>query len=214
MKSHSLELVKPAEFKNLKEPIAVMGCGGHGRSLADFLAEYGYRTVFLDDDPKGTKVEGGSEKLQDHVFLREFQIAVGIGDNKIRHHFSMVTLKSGGQLKTVRHPKSVISNTALTGMGCQFFPNAIVGTHVKIENFVIVNNGASVGHDSILRDGCQVADGSALGGAVIIGKRTLVGLNATVLPKVKIGDDCIVGAGAVVTRDVPSGKIVKGVPAR
>lgn len=51
-------------------------------------------------------------------------------------------------------------------------------------------------------------------GAVKIGNRVFVGANATILPGVTIGDDAVIGAGSVVTRDVPSGMVVAGVPAR
>ena len=51
-------------------------------------------------------------------------------------------------------------------------------------------------------------------GAVKIGNRVFVGANATILPGVTIGDDAVIGAGSVVTRDVPSGVVVAGVPAR
>ncbi len=51
-------------------------------------------------------------------------------------------------------------------------------------------------------------------GAVEIGREALVGANATLLPGVRIGEGAVVGAGAVVTKDVPAGAVVGGVPAR
>ena len=47
-----------------------------------------------------------------------------------------------------------------------------------------------------------------------VGDETFIGLNVTILPKVKIGKKCIIGAGSVVTRDVPDGAKVVGNPAR
>lgn len=48
----------------------------------------------------------------------------------------------------------------------------------------------------------------------MIGRRVWLGASVTVVPGVHIGDGAIVGAGAVVTRDVPPDMIVAGVPAR
>jgi acetyltransferase-like isoleucine patch superfamily enzyme len=49
---------------------------------------------------------------------------------------------------------------------------------------------------------------------VTVGDDTLIGIGAIVLPRIRIGRHVIVGAGAVVTRDVPDGKVVYGNPAR
>ena len=54
----------------------------------------------------------------------------------------------------------------------------------------------------------------AVGGHVTLGEGVLVGTHATVLPGLRVGDGVTIGAGAVVTRDVPAGAIVAGVPAR
>lgn len=49
---------------------------------------------------------------------------------------------------------------------------------------------------------------------VTIGNSVWLGGNVTILPGVTIGDNCVIGAGSVVTRDVPSGSICAGNPAR
>jgi acetyltransferase-like isoleucine patch superfamily enzyme len=53
-----------------------------------------------------------------------------------------------------------------------------------------------------------------MGGDVRIGEGALIGIGAVVLPRVSIGAWSTVGAGAVVTKDVPAGTTVVGVPAR
>ena len=51
-------------------------------------------------------------------------------------------------------------------------------------------------------------------GKIHVGERTFIGCNSTILPGVTIGKRCIIGAGSVVTKDVPDETVVAGVPAR
>lgn len=51
-------------------------------------------------------------------------------------------------------------------------------------------------------------------GKVKIGNNVHIGMNASIVHPVTIGDDVIIGAGAVVTKDIPSGEVWGGVPAR
>lgn len=50
-------------------------------------------------------------------------------------------------------------------------------------------------------------------GKIVVGDNCFIGARSTILPGVTIGNDCIVAAGAVVTKDIPSGEVWGGVPA-
>ena len=101
-----------------------------------------------------------------------------------------------------------------------------IGDETRIDAFAYVEEKAVVGEQ------CRIANHSFIGGGVVIGDRVTVdsgvhlrqdvhieddasvGVNATILPGVKIGQKSLVGAGAVVTRSVPPNAIVVGNPAR
>lgn len=51
-------------------------------------------------------------------------------------------------------------------------------------------------------------------GPIAVGNNTFIGMNSIILPGVSIGDDCIVGAMSIVSRNVPSGSVVAGNPAK
>ena len=57
-------------------------------------------------------------------------------------------------------------------------------------------------------------DGIIKYGTIHIGERTFIGCNSIIMPGVKIGKRCVVGAGSVVTKDVPDGHVVAGNPAK
>lgn len=51
-------------------------------------------------------------------------------------------------------------------------------------------------------------------GNINVGNNVFVGINSIILPGVNIGDNCVIGAGSLVTKDIPTGEVWGGVPAR
>jgi acetyltransferase-like isoleucine patch superfamily enzyme len=100
--------------------------------------------------------------------------------------------------------------------------------HVRIGNRVRLHSNVFVPELSVLEDDCWLGPNVVLTNArypaspstkdelvgVYIEKRAKIGANATILPGIRIATDALVGAGAVVTVDVPPGAVVAGNPAR
>jgi len=77
--------------------------------------------------------------------------------------------------------------------------------------------GIHIGEESYIASGSMILTHDFCRGIrtdTYIGKRCFIGANVIVLPGVTIGDSVVVGSGAVVTKNVPSGRIVAGNPAR
>ncbi|MBL1274653.1 MAG: hypothetical protein COB30_001045 [Ectothiorhodospiraceae bacterium] len=77
-----------------------------------------------------------------------------------------------------------------------------------------MNTAATLDHDNCLGVGVHISPGVHLAGNVGIGDRSWVGIGASVIQGCDIGHDVIVGAGAVVTKDIIDGLTVVGVPAQ
>ena len=69
-------------------------------------------------------------------------------------------------------------------------------------------------HDNVVGDFVTVCPNAVTLGYVITANRVFIGANSTILPNMILGEKCVVGAGAVVTKPVNAGQTVKGVPAK
>lgn len=84
----------------------------------------------------------------------------------------------------------------------------VIRSHVKIDDCVFIAHNVQIDEASYIIAGAEIS------GSVTIGKRVWISPEVTVINKVSIGDDALVGIGAVVTRNVPENTVVSGVPAK
>lgn len=86
--------------------------------------------------------------------------------------------------------------------------------HTIIEDNVKIDNLVHIAHNCILRNGCFITACAELSGGVEVGKNVWIAPNATITQKISIGDNSVIGIGAVLTKNVPSYHVFAGYPAK
>lgn len=206
------------------ERVLIVGAGGHAQVVADLLlrsADAGgpARPVgFLDDNPElhgrailGLPVLGPLARC---AAIPHDAVIVAIGQNALRRRLFAELLARGERLAAAIHPRAIVAPDALIGRGAMICAGAVVATGAEIGDNVIVNTGATVDHHNLIGAHAHIAPGAHLGGEVRVGEGCLVGIGAVVMPRRSVGSWSVVGAGALVHRDLPADVTAIGSPAR
>ena len=199
-------------------PLIIYGAGGHGKVVLDIARSAGNSvSTVLDDDPEhrelsGVQVTYAPEFSWDRVI--HFYFLVAVGNNSARQDIFRRLCQRGGMPKTLIHPFSAISASAEIGRGVSVSAGAVVNPGALVRDNCIINTCASVDHDCLVEEHCHLCPGVRLAGNVTVGAGTMVGTGASILPGIRVGQWCCIGAGAVVNRDLPPGVVAYGVPAR
>ena len=201
--------------------LLILGAGGHAKVVAETALASGTASSvsFLDDSPTTTSlgfpVLGPlSLSLDSSLSLRFSNACVALGDSVTRLLWINRLLDSGYCLPTIIHPTSWISPSASIDKGSVVFAHAVIQSECSIGTGSIINTSCSVDHNSFLSSGVHISPGARLAGSVSVGFRSWIGIGASVIQQIQIGSDVTVGAGAVVTRDLPDSVTAVGVPAR
>ena len=112
------------------------------------------------------------------------------------------------------HPSCIISKSAVIGRGCIFAPRVIIGPGAVIGDHTILNSAVTIDHDSMIEENVVMGAGVHLPGYVKVLSGTFIGVGSCCVNSVTIGRNCLIGAGSVITKDIPDNVVAAGSPAK
>lgn len=206
--------------------IAIFGVGGFGREVLTLINDINkieklWNIVgFFDDGYKkgdiinGVPILGTTKDL--NKWDKEISIVVAIGNPIIKKKIIHNINNKYVSYPTIIHPSVLIGDTNYVkiGKGCIICANNIITTNIEIRDFVILNLACTIGHDTTIGNYAAFMPTCNISGEVIINDSVYCGTGVKIINQIEIGENSIVGAGAVVTSSQPDNCTIVGVPAK
>jgi sugar O-acyltransferase (sialic acid O-acetyltransferase NeuD family) len=209
----------------IKTRIVLIGGGNQVSYVADIIEKkIGGEIVGIIDSVKeigtevsGYKIIGRQEDLLELMEKHNFQSGiVTIGDNYSRFtvYESIKRLCPDFNFVNAIHPSVIVGNGAIIGKGVVAMAGVIFNTNCHIGEGTFFATGAQIEHDCDIEPFASVSAGTVLGGFVKLGMFSALTLNVTVLDRVSIGINTVVGAGSLVLKDLPHNVLAYGNPCK
>jgi sugar O-acyltransferase (sialic acid O-acetyltransferase NeuD family) len=205
--------------------MVIVGAGGFAREILETFSQrnelenlYFFDDITIDSPDKmfdRFPVLRTLDQVKD-VFRRtgDERFTLGLGNPVFRYKLNKKFTDAGGRITSTVSPNTEVGSFGTTiAAGCNILSGNIITNNVTLKTGCLINPGCSISHDSILEEYVQISPGVRITGNCLIEGFTMLGTNCVILPRVKIGKNVVVGAGAVVTKDVPDNVMVMGVPA-
>lgn len=201
----------------------IIGAGTYGEVYLAYLQEAGVEIVgFLDDDPKyiGQQVRGvpvlGSISLLNTLKSDGVEaVYCPLGNNKLRVKFLTMARELGYEIPNYIHPSVLISPNVTIGKGVYILLGTTIMPHTEIRDYVMISMGVHLAHHNVLEEGVFLSTGCNFGASIHAHKYAYCGISSTIMTGMhELGEDCLIGAGAVVIKDVPDRAVMAGVPAK
>ena len=206
--------------------IVIVGAGGLGREvLATLRACNALRKEwdvlgFLDSDPKltGSKA-GGIPVLGGDDWCRSnndtsVRYVCAIGNPRVRSQVVEKLLGMNCKFASILHPEVRVPESVEIGDGTVVMAGTQFTTDAKIGSHVVIYLNCSITHDVCIGNYCLIPPGCNLSGASRLETGVELGTGVSILPGRRVGAWAIIGAGSVVTDDIPANSTAVGVPCR
>lgn len=203
--------------------IVIIGAGGFGREVAWLIEDINkvkkeWNIVgFIDDNEdvqeseiNGYKVVGNINWLE----KQELYVVNAIGNPIIKKKIMENLQGSKNKYPVLIHPSVIYSESVNFAEGSIICAGTILTVNIEIGKHVIINLDCTVGHDAVIMDYTTLLPSVNVSGCVKIEECVSVGTKSAIIQGISIGENTIIGSGAVVVKDITEPGTYVGVPVR
>jgi len=205
--------------------IVIVGAGGFGREVKTLIDDinkvnptYEFKGYYDDGIKKGTLINGFEvlgEVSELNNVSSTLSVVIALGTPNIKR--KVINQLSNPHLNypTLIHPSVICSDDfVLIGKGCIICAGNILTCNIEVQDFVILNLMCTVGHDTFIKNYASIMPSVNISGEVTIQESVYIGTGAKIVNQVEIGENSVVGAGAVVSKSLPPNCTAVGIPAK
>jgi sugar O-acyltransferase (sialic acid O-acetyltransferase NeuD family) len=207
--------------------IAIFGAGGLGREVQMLIEqinliskEWNFIGFFDDGMQEGILVNespvlGGINELNNWT-NDSLAVVFAIGNPQVKKKIISKINNPKLFYPVLIHPNVQIGSSKFVeiGEGTIIAASNIITVNISIGRHVLLNKACIVAHDTVICDYSSVMSSVNISGEVKIGECVYIGVGAKIINKIEIGNNTIVGAGAVVTKSLPANCTAIGIPAK
>lgn len=210
------------------KPIVIVGAGENAdiafeyfthdsdREVAAFAVETAYLPAEGDRVHEGLPVVALEALHETHPpTAHDTFVAISSTQlNRVRERLFLDVKQRGYTCASYVSSKAFVWHNVVIGENVFVFEHNVLQHHVQIGNNVVLWSGNHVGHRTVIEDHVFLASHVVVSGYCTIGAYSFLGVNSCVGDGVKIANDCVVGAGAVVVKDLDPRGVYVGNPAK
>lgn len=206
--------------------IFIIGAGNFGREVAQLIKDINQDKKewnllgYIDETAtkQGTLINnnpvlGGFEWIEKNQDKNLWAVCA-IGNPKIKYSLLNRVAPYKINFGNLIHPNVIKNDFIEMGYGCIVCAGSFLSVNTKLGNFVSINPSCGIGHDTTIDDYTTLYWNVTLSGNVKILEGCEIGSKVAVIPQRTVGKWCIIGAGAVVVKDLPDNCTAVGVPAK
>lgn len=206
--------------------IAILGSGGFSREVLCLIQDINrenkqYEILgFIDNNlAKGTIINGypviGND---DEISYNNEQVALALafGEPHLKEKVANKYDSSQFEFPNLIHPSVMIGSPEYVkmGKGCIVCAGNILTTNIELGDFITLNLACTVGHDTVIGSYSSFMPSCNISGEVTVGRCVYGGTGVKIINQTEIGENTIIGAGAVVAKSLPSDCTAVGIPAK
>lgn len=201
--------------------LVIAGAGGFGRgvrgwvlSSPQYLKQHLITSVVFIDDGEYSKDLPIISDISSYQPVENDRVLCAIANPATRKKVVSDLGSRGARFHSFVDDRAVLGRQVSIAEGAIICPGVVISANAVIGKHAQINFNCSIGHDVQLGAYSTLSPAVALGGELVVLESSFFGANATVLPRLTLGEEVTVGAGSVVLRSVDSRTTVVGNPAR